>query len=83
MMKPVSEYDFFNCWHQLTAPQKKALYDIAKIFADSNPEDAVEQERWQMITEAREEYLRDGKSYTWEEVKQMVRDRHKNNGLSA
>lgn len=83
MTQPVSEYDFFTCWSQLTAPQKNALYNIARIFAASNPEDAVEQERWQMIMEAREEYLNGGKTYSWEEVKQMIRNRHTKDGLSA
>lgn len=83
MEKPVSEYDFFQCWIQLTAAQKNSLYGIAKLFAEVNPEDAVEQERWQMIMEAREDYLQGGKMYSLEEVKQMIGNRHKNDELSA
>jgi hypothetical protein len=74
--------EFMQYWLKLSLGQKESLLSVAKNFVGlQNETDAVDL-RKQLIQEEREKYLRgEGRSFSWEEVKNMALNKDQRHGL--
>lgn len=69
-------------WLRLSLGQKESLLNVAKNFVGLREDTDVIDMRKQLIQEERQKYLREeGKSFSWEEVKEMAINKDKRNGL--
>ena len=69
-------------WLRLFLGQKESLLNVAKNFVGLREETDTQDLRKQLILEERQKYLRgEGKSFSWEEVKEMALNKDKRNGL--
>ncbi len=74
--------EFMQYWLRLSLGQKESLLNVAKNFVGIREETDVPDLRKQIIQEERQKYLRgEGKSFNWEEVKEMALNKDKRNGL--
>jgi hypothetical protein len=74
--------EFMKYWPKLSQGQKESLLSVAKNFVGLQYENDPAELRKMLIQEEREEYLRgEGKSSTWEEVKDAARNKERRNGL--
>jgi hypothetical protein len=74
--------EFMQYWLRLSLGQKESLLNVAKNFVGLREETDAVDLRKQLIQEERQKYLRgEGKSFSWEEVKEMAIDKDKRNGL--
>jgi hypothetical protein len=81
MAVPVLDNEFMQYWSQLTITEKESLLGVAKQFVQLKNEDSDDL-RKQLVMEERASYLKgEGKSYTWDEVKEMAMSKEKRNGL--
>jgi hypothetical protein len=83
-MAAASELDseFMQYWLRLSLGQKESLLNVAKNFVGLREETDAVDLRKQLIQEERQKYLRgEGKSFGWEEVKEMAINKDKRNGL--
>jgi hypothetical protein len=72
MAVPVLDNEFMQYWSQLTITEKESLLGVAKQFVQLKSEDSDDL-RKQLVMEERASYLKgEGKSYTWDEVKEMA-----------
>lgn len=80
---PVVDNEFMQYWSKLTAVEKESLLNVAKQYVSLKKEsDDPDAMRRQLVMEEREKYLtREGKSFTWEQVKEMAVEKEKRNGL--
>lgn len=82
MAAPVLDTEFMQYWSQLTITEKESLLGVAKQFVHLKSEEEVHDLRKQMIMEDRVAYLKgDSKSFSWDEVKEMAKNKEKRNGL--
>ena len=79
------EAEFSQYWSRLTVVQKVSILNVVKYIVDPvQTEDEpviIPEEHWALIMKEREAHYNGAKGYTWEEVKEMARDREKRNGL--
>ena len=69
-------------WLRLFLGQKESLLNVAKNFVGLRKETDDVDLRKDLIQEERQKYFRgNGKSFTWEEVKEMAINKDKRNGL--
>jgi L-lysine 2,3-aminomutase len=70
-------------WSKLTIVEKESLLSVAKNYVQLKEEGHDTDElRKQLIREEREKYLKaEGKSHTWDEVKEMAANKEKRNGI--
>jgi hypothetical protein len=81
MAAPVLDNEFMQYWSQLTITEKESLLGVAKQFVQLKSED-TDDLRKQLVMEERASYLKgEGKSYSWDEVKEMAMNKEKRNGL--
>ena len=81
MAAPVLDNEFMQYWSQLTVTEKETLLGVAKQYVQLKSEDEHDL-RKQMIMEDRVAYLKgDSKSFSWDEVKEMAKNKEKRNGL--
>jgi hypothetical protein len=74
--------EFMQYWLRMSLGQKESLLNVAKNFVGIREETDVADLRKQIIQEERQKYLRgEGKSFNWEEVKEMALNKDKRNGL--
>ena len=74
--------EFMQYWLRLSLGQKESLLNVAKNFVGLREETDAVDLRKQLIQEERQKYLRgEGKSFSWEEVKEMALNKDKRNGL--
>ncbi len=74
--------EFMQYWLRMSRGQKESLLNVAKNFVGVRGETDVVDLRKQIIQEERQKYLRgEGKSFNWEEVKEMALNKDKRNGL--
>jgi hypothetical protein len=74
--------EFMEYWLRLPLGQKESLLNVAKSFVGLREETDTLDLRKQVILEERQKYLRaEGKSFGWEEVKEMALNKDKRNGL--
>lgn len=74
--------EFMQYWLRMSLGQKESLLNVAKNFVGIREETDVAGLRKQIIQEERQKYLRgEGKSFNWEEVKEMALNKDKRNGL--
>lgn len=72
---------FIQYWSKLSIAEKYQLLNLAKNYVELNETDP-ELARKKRIMQYRENYLNGiGKSYSWEEVKEMVLDKEKRKKL--
>ena len=65
--------EFMQYWLRLSLGQKESLLNVAKNFVGLREDTDVIDMRKQLIQEERQKYLREeGKSFSWEEVKEMA-----------
>jgi hypothetical protein len=83
MGAPSLDNEFMQYWSKLTVVEKESLLNVAKNYVLLKAEDAdLAEIRRNIVQEEREKYLRgEGKSYSWEDVKQMAIDKEKRNAL--
>lgn len=76
MGAPSLDTEFMQYWSKLTLVEKESLLNVAKNYVLLKEEEAdLTGMRRQLIQEEREKYLKgEGKSYSWDEVKQMAVD---------
>ena len=78
---------FQEQWKLLTDTQKKLLFSIALNFNEKTEEASIQtqvpDEHWKRIYEEREAHLNGSKNYSWDEVKDMARNKEKRHGLSS
>ena len=73
--------EFMQYWLRLSLGQKESLLNVAKNFVGLREDTDVIDMRKQLIQEERQKYLREeGKSFSWEEVKEMAINKDKRNG---
>jgi hypothetical protein len=78
----VLDDEFMKYWPKLSEGRKESLLSVAKNFVRSQYEGDPAELRKMLIQEERAEYLRgEGGSHTWEEVKDMARNKERRNGL--
>jgi hypothetical protein len=81
MAAPVLDTEFMQYWSQLTITEKESLLGVAKQFVQLKSEDGDDL-RKPLVMEERASYLKgEGKSYSWDEVKEMAMNKEKRNGL--
>jgi hypothetical protein len=74
--------EFMQYWLKLSLGQKESLLNVARNFVGLREETDTVDLRKQLIQEERQKYLRgEGKSFSWEEVKEMAINKDKRNGL--
>ena len=83
MGAPSLDNEFMQYWSKLTVVEKESLLNVAKNYVLLKEEEAdLGEIRLNIIREEREKYLKgEGKSYSWEEVKQMAIDKEKRDAL--
>jgi len=83
MGAPSLDNEFMQYWSKLTVVEKESLLNVARNYVLLKEEDAdLAEIRRNMVQEEREKYLKgEGRSYSWEEVKQMAIDKEKRNAL--
>ena len=83
MGAPSLDNEFMQYWSKLTVVEKESLLNVAKNYVLLKEEEAdLAGMRRQLIQEEREKYLKgEGKSNSWDEVKQMAIDKEKRNAL--
>jgi hypothetical protein len=79
MGAPSLDNEFMQYWSKLTLVEKESLLNVAKNYVLLKDEETdLMGMRRQLIQEEREKYLKgEGKSYSWDEVKQMAIDKEK------
>lgn len=81
-MAPGLDSEFMRYWTKLSLLQKESLLSVAKNFVGARDEVEVVDLRKELIQEERSKYLRgEGRSFSWEEVKTMARNKDHRNGL--
>ena len=81
MAAPVLDNEFMQYWSKLTVTEKESLLSVAKQYVQLKSEDSDDL-RKQLVMEERATYLKgEGKSFTWDEVKNMATNKEKRNGL--
>jgi hypothetical protein len=81
MASPVLDNEFMQYWSKLTATEKESLLSVAKQYVQLKSEDSDDL-RKQLVMEERAAYLKgEGKSFTWDEVKNMATNKEKRDGL--
>jgi hypothetical protein len=74
--------EFMQYWLRLSLGQKESLLNVAKNFVGLREETDTADLRKQLIQEERQNYLQgEGRSFSWEEVKEMAVNKDKRNGL--
>ncbi len=83
MAAPLLDKEFMQYWSKLTVIQKESLLSVAKNYVHPKDHSSdIDDQRRNLIQEERERYLRgEGKSYSWDEVRQMATNKDKRNGL--
>jgi hypothetical protein len=83
MSAPVLDNEFMQYWSKLNAMEKESLLNVAKQFVQLKEDnDDADSLRRQLIMEERERYLKgEGRSYSWDEIKDMAVNKEKRNGL--
>jgi hypothetical protein len=83
MGAPSLDNEFMQYWSKLTLVEKESLLNVAKNYVLLKDEETdLTGMRHQLIQEEREKYLKgEGKSYSWDEVKQMAIDKEKRNAI--
>ncbi len=81
MAAPVLDNEFMQYWSKLTVIEKESLLSVAKQYVQLKNED-VDDRRKQLVMEERSSYLKgEGKSFSWDEVKDMSTNKEKRHGL--
>lgn len=83
MAIPVLDNEFMQYWSKLTIVEKESLLSVAKQYVQLKNEDTDTNDlRKQLVMEERAKYLRgEGKSFSWDEVKDMAINKEKRNDL--
>jgi len=83
MGAPSLDNEFMKYWSKLTVVEKESLLNVAKnyvLLKDEETDPSVM--RSKIIQEEREKYFRgEGRSYSWEEVKEMAINKEKRNAI--
>lgn len=79
----VIDNEFMGYWSKLTVIEKESLLGVAKQYVSlKKEEDNTDDLRKMLVMEEREKYLKgEGRSKTWDEVKEMAINKEKRNGL--
>lgn len=81
MAAPVLDNEFMQYWTKLTVTEKESLLSVAKQYVQLKSEDADDL-RKRLVMEERASYLKgEGKSFNWDEVKDMATNKEKRYGL--
>lgn len=81
MAVPVLDNEFMQYWSMLTIAEKESLLNVAKQYVQLKSDDTGDL-RKQLVMEERASYLKgEGKSFNWDEVKDMASNKEKRNGL--
>lgn len=81
MAAPTLDSEFMQYWSKLTVVQKESLLHVAKNYVQLEQGD-ISDYRTKLIEAEREAYLNgDGKSFTWQQVKEMAISKEKRNAL--
>lgn len=81
MAAPVLDNEFMQYWSKLTTTEKESLLTVARQYVQLKSEDADDL-RKQLVMKERASYLKgEGRSFNWEEVKDMAANKEKRNGL--
>jgi hypothetical protein len=83
MAVPLLDNEFMQYWLKLTVVEKESLLNVARNYVDSKQGgNDVNDLRKKIIQEEREKYFQgEGKSFTWEDVKQMAVNKEKRNAI--
>lgn len=83
MTIPVLDSEFMQYWSKLTIVEKESLLNVAKQYVQLKNEDSdTDDLRKQLVMEEREKYLKgEGKSFNWDEVKEMAINKQKRDGI--
>jgi len=83
MPAPVLDNEFMQYWSKLTTVEKESLLSVAKQYVQLKKEaNDTNDLRRQLVMEEREKYLKgEGRSFSWDEVKEMAINKGKRDGL--
>jgi len=75
--------EFQEYWAKLSVVEKESLLTVAKNYVElKQEEEDPEEARKRLVRKERENYLNGiGKSYSWEEAKEMILNKDKRNAL--
>lgn len=83
MGAPSLDIEFMEYWSKLSSGEKESLLTVAKNYVElKHEEEDAEIARKKRIMQDREDYLNGiGKTYSWEEAKEMIVNKEKRNAL--
>ncbi len=82
MAAPSLDNEFMQYWSKLTVVEKESLMNVAKNYVQLKEREDVTDARKNLIWAERESYLNgEGKSLSWQQVKEMAINKEKRNAL--
>ncbi len=83
MAAPILDTEFMEYWSKLSVVEKESLLRVAKNYVELKDTHANSSDfRRKLILQEREDYLQGkGKSYSWDEVKELAINPQKRNAL--
>jgi len=81
MSAPTLDNEFLKYWLKLSVVEKESLLSVAKNYVQLK-ESEIEMSRKKIIMAERNSYLKgQGKNNTWEQVKDLARNKDRQNAL--
>jgi hypothetical protein len=82
MAAPSLDNEFMQYWSKLTIVEKESLMNVAKNYVKLKEGEDISDARKKLIQAERSAYLNGGgKSFTWEQVKDMTLNKDRRNAL--
>ena len=83
MAAPLLDVEFMEYWSKLSVVEKESLLRVAKNYVELKNDNAnTSDSRRKLILQEREDYLQGkGKSYSWNEVKDLATNPKERNGI--
>ncbi len=82
MAAPMLDTKFMEYWAKLSVVEKESLLRVAKNYVELKDTHANSSDLRRLILQEREDYLQgNGKSYSWNEVKELAINPQKRNAI--
>ena len=82
MAVPSLDNEFMQYWSKLTIDEKESLITVARNYVQLKGGEDISDARRRIIQEERAAYLRgEGKSFSWQQVKEMSLNKDRRNTL--
>lgn len=82
MGAPSLDNELLKYWSKLSVVEKESLINVAKNYVQLKESQDVDDVRKKLVQEERAAYLKgEGKTYSWEQVKQMALNKDQRDAL--